>query len=127
MSLTTQIVWLFILAIPIACVAWTVTHEEVFREPREYCVQCSQKGRTLLQRKFFYLFTCEYCFSHYITIFFLILTDFKLLMDDWRGYIIAGFALVWVANQYMSLYGYLRIDLKKEKLLTKKEEQELEG
>jgi hypothetical protein len=47
-------------------------------------------------------------------------------MDDWRGYIIAGFALVWVANQYMSLYGYLRIDLKKEKLLTKKEEQELD-
>jgi len=127
MSLSTQIVWLFILAIPIACVAWTFTHEEVFREPREYCVQCSQKGRTLFLRKFFYLFTCEYCFSHYITILFLILTDFKLLIDDWRGYVIAGFALVWVANQYMSLYGYLRIDLKKEKLLTKKEEQELDS
>lgn len=127
MSLTTQIIWLFILAIPIACVAWTVTHEEVFREPREYCIQCSQNGRTLLQRKFFYLFTCEYCFSHYITIIFLILTDYKLLMDDWRGYIIAGFALVWIANLYMSLYGFLRIDLKKEKLLTKKEEQELKG
>ncbi|MGV3705180.1 MAG: hypothetical protein ACO1NU_07345 [Arcticibacter sp.] len=125
MSLSTQIAWLFILAIPIACVAWTVTHEEVFREPREYCVRCSQYGKTLFKRKFFYLFTCEYCFSHYITVIFLILTDFRLLVDDWRGYIIAGFALVWVANQYMSLYGYLRIDLKKEKLLTKKEEQEL--
>lgn len=125
MSLLTQIGWLFILAIPIACVAWTVTHEEVFREPREYCVRCSQNGKTLFKRKFFYLFTCEYCFSHYITAIFLILTDFRLLVDDWRGYIIAGFALVWVANQYMSLYGYLRIDLKKEKLLTKKEEQEL--
>lgn len=126
MSLGTQIIWLFILAIPIACIAWTVTHEEVFREPREYCVECSQKGRSLLMRKFFYLFTCEYCFSHYITIFFLLLTDYKLLIMDWRGYIIAGFALVWIANQYMSLYGFLRIDIKKERLLAKKEEQELE-
>lgn len=126
MSLGTQIIWLFILAIPIACIAWTVTHEEVFREPREYCVECSQKGRSLLMRKFFYLFTCEYCFSHYITIFFLFLTDYKLLIMDWRGYIIAGFALVWIANQYMSLYGFLRIDIKKERLLAKKEEQELE-
>src|SRR6478609_7908745 len=29
-----QVAWLLILAIPISCVAWTVTHEEVFREPR---------------------------------------------------------------------------------------------
>jgi len=49
--------------------AWTVTHEEVFREPREYCLQRSQKCRRLLQRKFFYLFTCEYCFSHYMAAF----------------------------------------------------------
>ncbi|EOR92809.1 hypothetical protein ADIARSV_4091 [Arcticibacter svalbardensis MN12-7] len=47
-------------------------------------------------------------------------------MMDWRGYIIAGFALVWIANQYMSLYGYLRIDLKKEKIIAKKEEQDLD-
>ena len=32
-----QLFWLFVLAIPIASVAWTVTHEEVFREPREWC------------------------------------------------------------------------------------------
>jgi len=37
MSITLNLVWLFALAIPIACVAWTVTHEEIFREPREYC------------------------------------------------------------------------------------------
>ena len=33
MSLSAQIVTLFLLAIPVACVAWTVTHEDVFREP----------------------------------------------------------------------------------------------
>lgn len=115
MSITLQLIWLFVLAIPIACVAWTITHEEVFREPREYCVKRSRKGKTLGERKFFYLFTCEYCFSHYVTIFFIIFTDFHLLLDDWRGYIIAGFALVWISNSYMSLMGYLRQGIKKEK------------
>lgn len=115
MSITLQLLWLFILAIPIACIAWTVTHEEVFREPREYCVARSKKGKGILERKFFYLFTCEYCFSHYVTVFFIFFTDFHLLLDDWRGYIIAGFALVWVANTYMSLMAYLRQGIKKEK------------
>ena len=115
MNLLTQIVWLFILAIPIACVAWTVTHEEVFREPREYCVKRSQNDNAILKRKFFYLFTCEYCFSHYVTILFVLLTNYKLLLEDWRGYVIAGFSLVWVANLYMSIFGRIRIDIKKEK------------
>lgn len=122
-TLTDQLLTLFVLAIPIACIAWTVTHEEVFREPREYCVGKSQEGSTILVRKFFYLFTCEYCFSHYVTIFFLIITDFHLVFEDWRGYLIGGFALVWIANIYMSLYGLIRVDIKKERLITKKEEK----
>jgi hypothetical protein len=115
MTLYTQILWLFIIAIPIACISWTVTKEEVFREPREYCTRRSISGKTLLKRKFFYLFTCEYCFSHYVTVLLLFLTGYKLLIDDWRGYIIAGFSLVWMANVYMSLLGLLRQDIKKEK------------
>ncbi len=114
MPLTTQIIWLFILAIPIACIAWTVTHEEVFREPRQYCSARCQNGKTIAERKFFYLFTCEYCFSHYVTIGFLALTGYKLLFTDWRGYLIAGFALVWIANVYMSLFGLIRKDIAKE-------------
>ena len=115
MSTSLEIVWLFVLPVPVACIAWTVTHEEVFREPREYFVKKSRECRTLLARKFFYLFTCEYCFSHYVTIFFLFLTGYKLLLDDWRGYIISGFSVVWIANIYMSLFGLIRIDIKKEK------------
>jgi hypothetical protein len=126
MELHTQIIWLFILAIPIACISWTVTHEEVFREPREYCVKRSQDDKHLLTRKFFYLFTCEYCFSHYVTIAMLILTDYKLLMDNWVGYLIGGFALVWIANVYMSLYNFLRVDIKKERIIAKKEEQQID-
>jgi hypothetical protein len=123
MSLRIQVVTLFLLAIPIACVAWTVTHEEVFREPREFCVRKSEGCRRWYERKFFYLFTCEYCFSHYVAALFLLLTRFHLLYEDWRGYIIAGFALVWVANQYMSLYNRLRLDIKSEKIETKIKEK----
>jgi hypothetical protein len=115
MTVREQIVWLFVLAIPIACVAWTVTHEEVFREPREFCADRSKTCRRWYQRKFFYLFTCEYCFSHYVSALFLLITQYRLLYDDWRGYLVGGFALVWVANQYMSLYNRLRLDIKSEK------------
>ena len=111
-----QILWLFILAIPIACIAWTVTHEEIFREPREFCVKHSKEAKTLLHRKFAYIFTCEYCFSFYVSIFILFLTGYKLLLDDWRGYIIACFSLVWIANIYMSLFGLIRTNIKIEKI-----------
>lgn len=121
-----QLVWLFTLALPVACVAWTVTHEEVFREPREYCEKRSKDSKSLLARKFFYLFTCEYCFSHYVTFFFLFLTGYKLLLDDWRGYILSAFAVVAVANLYMSSFARLRQEVKSEKLEAKTKEKVLE-
>jgi len=124
MELSAQIAWLFILAIPIACIAWTVTHEEVFREPREYCIKRCHTGKNIAERKFFYLFTCEYCFSHYITLLMLFITRYKLLLYDWRGYLIAGFALVFVANVYMSLFAFIRIDLKKVRAETELEEKQ---
>lgn len=110
-----QVFALFLLSIPIACASWTVTHEEIFKEPREYCVGRCKTGKTILERKFFYLFTCEYCFSHYVTAFFIFFTDYKLLMPDWRGYVVALFSLVWIANVYMSLFALIRQDVKKEK------------
>lgn len=126
MSLTTDILYLVILALPVASIAWTITHEEVFREPREYCVSRSKKGRTIVSRKFFYLFTCEYCFSHYVAAAMVVITDFKLLFEDWRGYLIALFALVWVANVFMSLYSRVRIDIKTVKLEAEIKEVQLE-
>lgn len=116
MALFTQIIWLFILAIPIACISWTVTQEEVFKEPRTFCVKKSKECSSLLQRKFFYLFTCEYCFSHYVTVVILIITKYQLLFFDWRGYMIAGFSLVWIANTYMSLFRSVKLEIKNEKL-----------
>ena len=116
MTLDRQLLLLFVLPIPIASIAWTVTHEEVFREPREWCVAKSKSCRSLFERKFFYLFTCEYCFSHYVTAFFLFITRFKLLFDDWRGYLVAGFSLVWLANVYMSFFGRLRLEIQENRI-----------
>ena len=111
-----QIVWLFVLSLPVAAVSWTVTHEEIFREAREYCASRSQSCRRLVQRKFFYVFTCEYCFSHYVSIAFVALTGYRLLLDDWRGYVIAFLAVAAIANVYLSVFGRLRVDIKSERL-----------
>ena len=125
MDLSSQVPDLFLIALPIACIAWTVTHEEVFREPREYCIKKSETCRFLLQRKFFYLFTCEYCFSHYVTLAFLLITKYHLLFNDWRGYLLGGFALIWIANLYMSIFARLRVSTKKEKMEADIKEAEL--
>lgn len=123
--LTHQAAMLLLLALPVACAAWTVTHEEVFREPRDFCKERSQTSKALPQRKFFYLFTCEYCFSHYVAAFALVLFQFQLLYIGWRGYVIAWFALVWIANFYMSLYNRLRLDIKHENVAIAAEQEAL--
>ena len=35
---------LLVLALPVAAIAWTVTHEELFREVHDYCVDRSEKA-----------------------------------------------------------------------------------
>ena len=116
MGYVDQIFWLTILAIVVASVAWTVTQEEIFSEPRDWAKERSESASNIFVRKFFYVWTCEYCFSHWVTILVLLLTGFKLLYIDWRGYVLAFFALPWVANQIMSLYRRLRVDIKHENL-----------
>lgn len=126
MSLLDQLLVLAILAIPTACIAWTVTHEEVFREPREYFERRSRTERSPWRRKFFYLFTCEYCFSHYVALFFVVVCNFALVFDDLRGYLIAWLSLVWVANLYMSAFGRLRLDIKRERVEIEEKQGEVE-
>jgi len=107
---------LVILALPVAAIAWTVTHEELFRELHDYCVERSRLGTNLVARKFFYLLTCEYCFSHYVAAVWLLMTRFTLLYSDWRGYLIAWFALVWLANHYIAVYARLKLGIRSERL-----------
>jgi hypothetical protein len=127
MPLSHQFAYLVLLALPIACISWTVTHEEVFREPREWCKSKSQDCNKVVQRKFFYLFTCEYCLSHYVTALVLVITRFTLLYDGWRGYVLAEFALVWLANVYMSFFNRLRLDIKQENVSIALEQAKVEA
>ena len=78
-----------------------MTHEEIFRELRDDCATRSRTCRRLVQRKFFYVFTCEYCFSHYVALAFVVLTGYRLLVDDWRGLLIAWLSVVGLANVYI--------------------------
>jgi hypothetical protein len=115
--LADQFALLLLLALPVACVSWTVTHEEIFREPREFCKRKSEDCRPLLLRKFFYLATCEYCFSHYVALFFLVISRFTMIYGGWRGYLISWFSLIWIANVYMSAFNRLRLDIKHENVV----------
>jgi len=121
--LSHQVSLLFLLAIPIACISWTFTHEEIFREVHERCVERSRSCRRLYQRKFFYALTCEYCLSHYVTAAILAITQYRLLYDSWRGYLIAGFSLVWIANFYMAIFGRLRLEIKSQRIEIEQEER----
>ncbi|MBA3312427.1 MAG: hypothetical protein M3552_00450 [Planctomycetota bacterium] len=121
-----HILALLIHALPIACIAWTVTHEEIFREFNEYCSHRSENCRRLLQRKFFYLFTCEFCFSFWVTAALLLVTGFKVYYADWRGYLLAFFSLPWLANAYMNIYHRLRVDIRKSKAEADQEEASAE-
>ena len=121
-----QIVGLFVLALPIACIVRTVIFEEVFREPREWCMQKSQACRKLMARKFFYLFTCEYCFSHWVTLAFMIATGYRLMYPDFRGAVIGFFAVVLVANFYLNIYSRLRLEITSEKKSIEHKEKQIE-
>lgn len=122
--LTVQILVLLVLSAVVACVAWTVTHEEVFREPREFCVEKSQTAKSLLVRKFFYLFTCEYCFSHYVAAGLILVTGYRLLMPDWRGMFVAWFTLVWVANFQMGAFARIKLEVKLDRIEIEKKTEE---
>lgn len=90
---------------------------EVFREVRQDCQQQSTHGRgNFAPRILLCLYTVNiasattrqppHCSSR--------VSNFSF--PDWRGYLLAFFALVWVANQYMSIYNRLRLDIKHEQV-----------
>lgn len=119
-----QILYLLALSVVVASISWTVTQEEIFREWREMCGERSKSSTRVLKRKFFYVFTCEYCFSHWVTLGILLMTGFRALIEDWRGYIVAFFVINWLANQWMSLYRRLRVEIKQENLVAEKIKRE---
>jgi len=124
MPLVEQIYALLILSFVVASISWTVTQEEVFSEFHDFCARRCKSAENIAARKFFYLFTCEYCFSHWVSLAVLVVTGFKLLLDDWRGYVIAFFVLPWLANQWMSVYRHIRVAIKYENTLAENEKKD---
>ena len=55
---------------------------------------------------------------------FLVLTQYHLLYADWRGYLIAWFSLVFVANLYMGAFGKVKLGVTKERVEIKNIEAE---
>src|SRR5436190_1157684 len=100
--MTAQLAWLFVLALPTACVSWTVTREEIFREPRDWLVDRSHVAAHWWQRKLCYALTCDFCASHYVAAGLVAITGYQLLLIGWRGYLIAWLALVAISNVYLS-------------------------
>jgi len=117
MQIAETIFALIVLSVVVASIAWTVTQEEIFAELREICGQRCKSARTVIERKFFYVFTCEYCFSHWVSLVVIIVSGFRLLYDDWRGFLAAFFVMPWLANQWMSIYRRIRVEIKYENAL----------
>ena len=117
MAIGEIIFFVLVLSLVVASISWTVTQETMFAEFRELCVRRSKNAKNILERKAFYVFTCEYCFSHWVTLGVLLVTGFRLLWDDWRGALTAFFVLPWLANQWMSVYRRIRVDIKYENAL----------
>lgn len=117
---------LLVLAISVAVVTWTVTHEEIVREARDYCHAQSRQSTSWARRKFFYVFTCEYCFSHWVAAATVGITGFQLLLSGLRGYAIAWLSLVGVANIYMAAFARLKLEVKQERLEIAQTEQRLD-
>lgn len=115
-----------LLAAPVACVVWTITHEEIFRELREVLARIQKRPTTSWwKRKVAYMPTCPFCCSHYVAAIFVFLFQFKMLANDWRGYVASLFTVVLVANFYLTAYHLLRISLRRGKALADKAEVEV--
>lgn len=112
LELIYQLLAVVALALPVACVSWTFTKEEIFKELREWLCKKLKNRAGWICEKITYLITCHYCFSHWITALILIAYPVKLAAENWFGYITAGFAIVWVANFYLTMFNILRVFLK---------------
>ena len=60
-----------------------------------------------------------------MTALVLFFSRFQLLYAGWRGYVLSEFALVFIANVYMSLFNRLRLEIKHENVVIAVEQQQV--
>lgn len=120
------------LAVPVAILVRTFTTEEIAREARDYCSQRQtayhekqqSAGASLARRvycftarKLHYIPTCDYCLSFWVSLVVVLIAQYKIEFDDWRGTALACFVVMGVANVYLALFTHLRVDVRKERAL----------
>jgi hypothetical protein len=47
------------------------------------------------------------------------IAEYRLYFTDWRGFGLATFVVMGVANVYLSLFSHIRVDLRKERAVAK--------
>ncbi|HEX7446056.1 MAG TPA: hypothetical protein VF306_00845 [Pirellulales bacterium] len=121
------------LAAPVAILVRAFTTEEIGREPREYCSQrqacyrdrrgadCSLVDRAwcFVLQKLFYMPTCDFCLSFWVSLAVVWLAEYQIFFSDWRGSALACFVVMGVANLYLALFALLRVDMRKERAVAK--------
>ncbi|HJT34433.1 MAG TPA: hypothetical protein VJ783_20545 [Pirellulales bacterium] len=121
------------LAAPVAIIVRACTTEEICREPREYCearqafyreqlhaadhASLGRRAAYLVLQKLFYIPTCEYCFSFWVSLALVVIAGYRIHFDDWRGLALATFVVMGVANVYMSAFSQLRVDSRKDRAM----------
>lgn len=111
----------------VAVIVRTITHEEIFKEVREWFQgRCENSKYNFCLRKLFYMPTCEFCLSFWVTLVLLVgIFGYRLVFEDWRGYLVSIFTTMGVANVYMGTFSLLRVDLRKERAVAERVERRM--
>lgn len=115
-----------VLAVPVAVCSWTIAKEEVFAWLRSICKKVLGWGEShgrlgVFVTKPFYMPTCEYCTSFWVTLVYLTqITPLRMVQEGWRGLLIAEFFVMGFAVIYMAVYSRIRVETAKDKTITEK-------
>jgi hypothetical protein len=127
------------LAAPVAIIVRACTTEEVFRQPREFCAarhrqygdllrrrdsaSMAERARLFVLEKACYVPTCDFCLSFWLSLVVVWIADYALFFEGWRGFALATFVVMGVANVYLSVFSHLRVDLRKQRATAEKIEK----
>ncbi len=110
---------LFPYAAVVAVLVRTLTTEAIFQEPRDWLERyAADPGHPLLWRKLSYMPTCDFCASFWVSLALVAgLFQYRLVFEDWRGYVVSVFTVMALANVYMAAFSLLRLDLRRDRAL----------
>ncbi|CAN5355908.1 hypothetical protein BH11BAC1_BH11BAC1_03730 [soil metagenome] len=95
----------FLLALSIASIAWTVTNDEIFLRSQEIFAFKNLKPAAPYRNTSYSIFLPVNIVLVIMLPYYFYLSQNSICCLTTGGYLVGGFALVWIANIYMSLYG----------------------